>query len=163
MAVFSSFYVVLKNRLLVSPALTAALIAPAVIADHIICQRFRLGDPGDGGHVKNLLLGPMLYMIPSSYEYAPMTENHGKGDGIIDIEVHTNYTNANLASMISHVKLVDDICVELMTGADGAGGSASWISPYGVRLRLTTMQCDQLSLSELRTKIKVKAQLLPAV
>jgi hypothetical protein len=163
MSTYSNYFIALNSKLLASPAITAALIPPAVIADHIVPKRFRLGDPGDDSYTTNIQLGPMLYMIPSSYDYTPMTADHGKGDAIIEVEVHTHYVNANLASMIAHIKLVDDICVELMTGADGTGGSTSWLSPYGIRLRITTMQCDQLSLTELRTKIKVKAQLLPAV
>lgn len=164
MSTFASFYAAVKAKLDVSTVLAAALTEGAIQADHVRLERYLcISKDGPYQHDAQLDEGPNIYMIPGSYEYLPMTMQHAKGDAVVEAEIHSRIDNESAANITTHITLVDDLCTELMQGADGTGGAASWLSAIGLRLRIATSQSEQLSMTEIRTKIKIKAQLLPVV
>jgi len=164
MANYGSYYLAVKGWLDISTVLAAALDPSATQADHVRLERYScISKDGPLNHDAQLDLGPNIYLIPSSCEYSSVTEQHGKDEAFLEMDVHSRVINAPAAAttFVSHIRLVDDLCVAMMHGADGTGGTSSWLSPYGIKLRCSSAMPEQLSMTECRTKVKIRAQLLP--
>jgi len=162
MANFSDFYTATHNTIRDSTTLDAVIDDAA--ANHVRQERYVLiSKNGPADHDSILEHGPIVYLIPASCEYAPLTADHEKTEGILEMDVHHRVVNATAATFVTHVKFVDDLCIELMKKADGTGGTSSWLSGIGVKLRCSSSQVEQLGMTECRTKVRLKAQLLGVV
>jgi len=159
---YSDFYTAAHNMIRDSDTLDAVIDdAPA---NHVRQERYVLiSKDGPLNHDAYLEHGPLVYLIPSSCEYAPMTADHEKTEAILEMDVHHRVVNATAATFVTHVKFVDDLCIELMKKADGTGGTGSWLSGIGIKFRCSSAQVEQLGLTECRTKVRLKAQLLGVV
>lgn len=163
MSTFSSYYSATKTKLDNSTILAAALDPSATQADHVRLERYAcISKDGPANHDAQLALGPNIYLIPREYEYNPLTEQHGRGDAELEMDVHSR-TDNTASSVQTHIALVDNLCVELMTAADGTGGATSWLYNVGGKLRCYVAQPEQLSRTEIRTKVRLRANLLPSV
>jgi len=162
MANFSDFYTAAYAKIIASSTLDAAIDdAPT---NHVRQERYVLvSKDGPANHDAYLDHGPLIYLIPSSCEYAPLTADHEKTEAILEADIHSRVANTVAATFTDHVAFVDDLCIELMHLADGTGGAASWLSGIGVKLRCSSSQVEQLGMTECRTKVRLKAQLLGVV
>jgi len=163
MANFSEFYTIVTNKLLVSTTL-AAVITDA-IANHVRQERYVcISKDGPLNHDLYLTNGPIVYLIPANCEYNPMTEEGGRTEGVLLMDVHSRVINLTASTFVSHIQFVDDLIVELMAGADGTGGTSSWLTTArGLKLRFSSETPEQLSPTEYRTKVKIRATLIPSV
>lgn len=164
MSTFSDYYAAVKARLDISTVLAAALDPSATQADHVRLERYAcISKSGPANHDAQLDLGPNIYLIPGAYEYSPRSEQHGRGEANVEMDVHWRLDNTSVTDMKNFVAFVDDLCVELMTGSDGTGGATSWLSPVGGKLRCFVSQQEQLSMTEIRAKVRLRAMILPVV
>jgi len=162
MANYSQFYSALNSKLLASTTLAAAITDDPT--NHVRRERYAcISKDGPKDHDLYLNAGPILYIIPSSCDYQPLTEQNAKNEGVLEMDVHSRVANATITTFTDHIAFVDDLVVELMQGADGTGGTPSWLSGKGIRLRASLESPEQLAMTEYRTKVKFRATLLPAV
>lgn len=163
MSNFATFLTTTKAKLIASTTLDLA-IDDSAPDTHVRVERYAcISKDGPLNHDALLGHGPLLYLIPASCDYSPMTSEHMKDEGVLEVDVHSRVVNATEATFITHITFVDNLIDELMTGADGTGGTFSWLSGVGVNLRCSSAMPEQISLTEIRTKVKLKVRLLAAV
>jgi hypothetical protein len=60
------------------------------------------------------------------------------------------------ADLITQLNFVDALRKELLTGADGTGGSSSWLSSVNAgNLRIAMEECDNQVRDELWTRLRL--------
>ena len=163
MSNFATFLTTTKAKLVASTTLDGA-IDDSAPENHVRLERYVcISKDGPLNHDALLVHGPLLYLIPAMCDYTPMTMQHAKDEGVLEIDIHSRVSNTTESDFTKHVTFVDNLCVELMTGADGTGGTSSWLSATGIKLRCSSAMPEQLSMTEIRTKVRLKVLLLPAV
>lgn len=139
----------------------AAVLGSELASEHVILRRFRRGGEVSG-HAPMVQKAPMIYICPGASTWSPMTENNARVDSTVNATVvQSGYVSGTLP-----LTFTDNLVAECMKDADGAGGTASFISNIGTNFRVkvaTPIEDGNINRSEVRLNIVFQATLYPGV
>ena len=105
-------------------------------ADHVVKRRFRRGSESPK-HTQLIQEGPMIYAWPGYSQWRPMTPDNERTEATVNLcVVQLSYPDTVL-------EFTDALVRELMHSSDGAGGAASFLSPFGHNLRVRVETPDE--------------------
>jgi len=154
---YGKFLENLYDEICNSAALDAA-VASGTPSNHVRLGR-EIEKAGDSPTRAELIaVGPVIEIIPQPCEFAPHTEQHAAGELRATVVIHQAYDQSDSATLIAQINFLDALRQELLQGADGTGGAASWLDRGGnVRIAVDGPHDSGQPVDELITEMTVTA------
>jgi hypothetical protein len=83
-----------------------------------------------------LEFGPVHYVMPAAGHWSPHSMDSSKGELAVAVTILETFDQSASADLLTHLRYIDALRKEILTGADGTGGSASWTPGGSVRINV---------------------------
>ena len=165
---YRRFYEATHNAIRDSGNFYNVLSGTTTAASHMHLQRFKLGQPNENIHVKNLTAGPQIYVTPYACEAKPFTVDHGKQEAAVQVDI-VQKTSTD-AEYLAAMEFQDNIGRYLMANSDGcpngANSTAAWTSGIcanNIRISMEKPQPIEPLNAVTSYRLIVRGTLLPEV
>lgn len=159
---YATFIQALRDAVKNSAAL-AAKITDGLPAAHVKLGRAVNTDSGSTAHAAIIAAGPVIYVRPAPESWSPRNEDTALGELAAEITICEAFDQSGSDDLLTALNFVDALRQELLSGADGTGGSASWAAGGGnVRIGVDGPHGNE-GYNEVHTHLRITATVPEAV
>jgi hypothetical protein len=100
--------------------------------------------------------GPLHYLVPAPYSASPRSMDKARLEFSATLHIHEKFDQSASNTLLTAINYVEALRQELMSEADGTGGTASWLTRGGnLEVRVTGPRKHESKQDRLVTEIEI--------